>query len=148
MKTLIVVLILLSFLQATLVPFDLVLIFLILRSYISPGKENLYLGFALGLLISYLANLPLGIYSLVYLTLIQATYLYRKTPFSNSIFLSLPLIIIALSISSLVISLTIHASLQLWPKVLQEILVAIPVYFILKIWEERFVLRPETKLRV
>lgn len=148
MKTLIAVLILLSLLQTTLVPFDLVLIFLIVHSYISSGKENLYLGFAFGLLISYLSNLSLGTNSLLYLFLIQMTYFYKKLSLSNNIFFSLPLIIGAVSLNSFFISTILHASFNLYPKVLQETAVAVPFYFILKFWEERFTVKQEVKLRV
>ncbi|TSC66768.1 MAG: Uncharacterized protein CEO21_41 [Microgenomates group bacterium Gr01-1014_80] len=148
MKTLIVVLILLSFLQATLIPFDLVLIFLILRAYETPGKENFNLAFGFGLLVSYLENSPLGVYSLIYLGLILAAYLYKKTPISSNLLFGLPLIVMVLSINSISASLLFSSSVQLFPKVFYETLIAIPVYFIVKVWEERFVLKNEVKLRV
>lgn len=148
MKTLIVVLILLSFLQATLIPFDLVLIFLILRAYEISGKENLYLAFGFGLLVSYLENSPLGVYSLIYLGLILTTQFYKKTPISSSLLFGLPLIVMILSINLSLTSLLFSSSIQLFPRVLYETLIAIPVYFILKNWEERFVLKNEVKLRV
>lgn len=148
MKTLIVVLILLSFLQATLIPFDLVLIFLILRAYEISGKENLYLAFGFGLLVSYLENSPLGVYSLIYLGLILTTQFYKKTPISSSLLFGLPLIVMILSINLSLTSLLFSSSIQLFPRVLYETLIAIPVYFILKNWEERFVLKNEVKLRI
>ena len=148
MKTLIVVLIFLSFFQATLIPFDLVLIFLILRAYEISGKENLYLAFGFGLLISCLENSPLGVYSLIFLGLIQATYLYKKTPISSNLIFGLPLIVMVLSVNSIITSLLFSSSVQFFPKVLQETLIAIPVYFLLRIWEKRFVVKDEVKLRV
>ena len=148
MKTLIVVLILFSFLQATLIPFDLVLIFLILRAYEISGKENLYLAFGFGLLVSYLENSPLGVYSLIYLGLILTTQFYKKTPISSSLLFGLPLIVMILSINLIITSLLFSSSIQLFPRVLYETLVAVPVYFILKNWEERFVFKNEVKLRV
>ncbi len=148
MKTLIAILILLSFLQASLIPFDLVLILLILRAYEVPGKENFYLAFGFGLLVSLLTNSPMGVNSLIFLGLVQVTYLYKKTPIATNILFGLPLIAVVLSINDMLASLLWHSSIQLWPKILQETLIAVPLFFILKIWEERFVVKEGMRLKV
>ena len=148
MKTLIVVLILLSFLQVTVIPANLVLIILILRAYLFPAKENLYLGFFFGLLISYLEPQSLGIYSLVFLSFIQVIHLIRKTPFSMHFLVMIPAVIIVLILDSFFQGLLTKSSVYLWPGVFMEALLAVPIYFVLKIWEERFVVKPEVKLRI
>lgn len=148
MKTLIVVLILLSFLQVTLIPLNLVLLVLILRAYLYPEKINLYLGFFLGLLISYLESQTLGIYSFSYVFFIQIIHIFRKTTFAMHYFVMIPTIVLVLSLNLIFSSMIIRSSIQLWPGILKEVLLAIPLYFILKIWEERFVVKPEVKLKL
>ena len=148
MKTLIVVLILLSFIQVTLIPLHLVLLVLLLRAYLYPEKINLYLGFFLGLLISYLESQSLGIYSLAYLVFIQVIQLFRKAPFAMHYFVMIPSIILILSLNLILLSVIQGSSIKLWPDILKESLFIIPVFFILKVWEERFVVRPGVKIRL
>lgn len=148
MKTLIVILILLSFLQVTLIPLNLVLIALIFRAYIVSEKENLYLAFFFGVLISFLNSLPLGLHSLIYLGIVQSIHLFKKTYFSGNFLVMLPAIAVLLSLNSILISMFQKSSIQLWPIIFQETLLGVPVYFVLKFWEERFSVKPEVKLKV
>lgn len=146
MKTLIVVLILLSFLQATLIPLDLVLIFLILRSYIVPEKENLYLGFSFGLFISFLQNSPLGVYSLIFILILQIVQVIKSFPLINP-WVIFPILFISLVAYSVLIALFFHQTIS-FTKILIEIIVALPIYILISFWEERFIVKKEIKLRV
>lgn len=148
MKTLIVVLVLLSFLQVTLIPLNLVLLILILRAYLYPEKINLYLGFFLGLLISFLDSQTLGVYSLAYVFFIQIIHIFRKTPFALHYFVIIPAIVLILSLNRIFLSVVTGSSIQLWPQILKESFLIIPVFLFLKIWEERFVVKPEVKIRL
>ena len=147
MKTLTIVLILLAFIQTTIIPVDLVLMVILLRAYIKVEKTNLYLAFILGLLVAYLQQLPLGVFSLLYLVLTQLTHLFSKLPVSKNFFSVVPLICILLSSNELV-SLLFAGRSPDWFRILWGSLLALPLYFVLKIWEERFVVRPEIKLKV
>ncbi len=147
MKTFIFILILLSFLQTTIIPLDLSLMVLLLRSYISSEKENLFLGFGVGLMISYLSNNPLGFHSLIFLMLIELTQLFRKTPLAGHFLVIVPLMFTMLSLQSVVVLIFLQPSIN-WLQILIESLLALPLYLIIKIWEERFVVRSEIKLRV
>lgn len=147
MKTFIFILILLAFLQTTIIPLDLVLMVLILRVYIVTEKENLFLGFGVGLLISYLSNSPLGFYSLIFLVLIELTQLFRKTPLAGHFLVIAPLMFIMLSLQALALLIFLHQSIN-WLQILVEGLLALPLYLVIKIWEERFVVRGEIKLKV
>lgn len=147
MKTTILILILVSFLQVTIIPLDLVLIFLTLRAFIKSDKSNFYLAFAFGLLTSHLTFTPLGINSLIYLGLISLTYLIRFLPISKNIFVVIPLIILVLSINQFILSLIMKESLHLWPSIFWWGLISIPTHILVRFWEERFVVR-DIKLKV
>lgn len=147
MKTLIIILILFSFLQATILPLDLVLIVIILRAYLRDDSTDLFLGFGVGLLISLLTFSPLGFLSLIYLSLVQVARMSTKTNFSHHILTVVPLIFILLSAKELILGVFLQASTQIWPKVILESLLALPLYILLRFWEERFSVR-DIKLRV
>lgn len=148
MKTLIIILILLSFLQATLIPLDLVLMVLILRAYLVTEKANLYLGFGFGFLLSILSNTILGLHSLILVILIEATHLLKKTPISDNYLVVIPLILITSIIYTAFLSLILQQQLILWPKVAAEAILALPVFLGLKFWEERFVVKEKIKLKL
>ncbi len=148
MKTLIAVLLLLSFLQTTLIPLDLVLLVIVLRTYIKTDSSNLYLGFGFGLLIAFLGQTSLGPTPLVYLTLVQFTSLLKRTPISNYVLTVIPLCLVITIANTGINALILHQSTQFWPKVVIESLLGLPIYMAIKVWEERFVVRKEIKLKV
>lgn len=148
MKILALILVIAAFIQSTILPIDLVLIILIVRSLLLAEKTNLYLAFALGLLVSHLSFNTLGFISILYLILVELIHMLTKSPISRHILVVVPLVLILSSINTIAISLLLHQSIQLWPKVFIESLLSLPIFFLIKIWEERFVIRKEIKLRV
>ncbi len=148
MKTIIFILIILSFIQTAILPLNLVLIILIARALVRTDKSNLFLAFGFGLLISHLSLEPIGIKSLIYLVLIQLTQLLSKSRFSASQFLIIPVVAVFSSINLITAVLLNHQSVQLLPEILIESFIALPIFFLVRVWEERFVVRKGIKLRV
>lgn len=147
MKILISILLLLSFIQSTMIQLDLVFIVLTLRSFIRVQKVNLFLAFGFGLLLSHLSNTPFGIYSLVYLILVEVSHLFSKSPFSQQIVSVVALVSLLYLVRLTLLSLALGGSIQLWPESAMAGLISLPFYFIVRFWEERFVVR-DIKLRV
>lgn len=148
MKTLIAILIIASFLQSTIMPLDLVLIILICRSFIKEEQENLYLAFILGIVNSLLNGNYLGFQSITYLSVVFLTQLISKSRLSNNSILIIPLSFVFLSLNNMALSLLTNQSIQLFPKVILETLLCVPVFYLLRIWEERFIVKHDIKLRV
>lgn len=147
MRTLIIILIIATFLQSTVLPVDLVLIILICRTYIKPEKANLYLAFAFGLFTSHLSLSPLGFQSLIYLIFVQATESLSKLRLAGNPLLIVPITLVFLSLNQLAISLINHAAFQ-FPNVILASLLSLPALFVIRFWEERFIVRKEIKLRI
>jgi len=136
LKTLIIILIIVSFLQTTIWPLDLVLVILISRAYLKAQKSNLFLAFFLGLLISHLTLDPLGAKSMVYLIVVQIIQVLSKSRLAGHPFLVVPLTFIL-----------VLADNGLLPAVWASI-VSLPIFYSLKMWEERFIPTKEIKLRI
>ena len=147
MKALIIILIFISLLQTTILPLDLILIILICRSFIRVGRENLLLAFIFGLLISHLSLTPVGLYSILYLILVSITQTLSKSRFSN-LLTAIALGFIFLLANEIVSSILRGTSLQIFPKVLIESILSVPIFYFLKMWEERFVARGDIKLKI
>ncbi len=148
MKTIIIILIIAAFLQTTILPLDLVLIILICRAYVRAEKGNLNLGFLIGLLISHLNLTPLGIQSILYIFSIQITQMLSKSRLAGNSFIIIPLSFTFLLTNEVINSQVLHQTLQIFPKVLIESILALPVLFLLKFWEERFIVRKDIKLKI
>lgn len=139
MKTLVAVLIISSFIQSTILPLDLVLIILICRSYIRSDKSNLFLAFGFGLLDAHLNLTPLGLQSLVNLLVVAVTAYFSKSRLAGNSLLIIPL--------SLVL-LLINQSLKPSPKIFIEAAFSLPMLYLIRWWEERFIVQKEIKLRI
>lgn len=147
MRTLIVILTLAAFLQTTIIPINLVLMVVVLRSFLVLEKENLLLAFAFGLLLDHLNASSLGMSSMVLLLSSVFARAISRLPSSN-ILVVIPLIIITSLLDGVVTSLVNHSSLSLLPAVLTPAILAIPVYIVLRFWEERFIVSPQLKLKI
>lgn len=141
MKTLIVILIIVSFLQTAILPINLMLIILICRAYLKVEPTNLYLAFAFGLLVSHLELTPFGLPAIVYLLIVQITQTFAKSRLAGNWLLIVPISLVFLSLNQL-------DSSPFSPKVVLESLLSLPVFYLIRMWEERFMPQKGIKLRV
>src|SRR3989344_2623190 len=130
MKTLIAVLVLLAFLQTTLIPINLVLIVIILRAYIKVDLANLWLT------------------PILYLVLVNVTHLLAKSPLSKNIFSMVPLVVLASVMIEFLTTQPFGSTPRFLPRVVIEGVLSLPIYLILKVWEDRFVVRSQIKLKM
>lgn len=147
MKTLIVILIIASFIQSTILPIDLVLIILIARSYVRSDKSNLWLAFSFGLLIAFFNLTALGTQSLIYLILVAISESLSRSRLAGNLLLIIPLSLILLSMNQLILASFFSESF-IFPKIVLESLLALPILYLIKLWEERFIVSRGIKLKV
>ena len=140
-------LILFCFLQEAFLPFNLVLLVLVSRAFVVSEKENYYLAFAFGLLLSFLAGFSLGVLSITYLSLVFVIHMFRRIQFVTHPVIVIPIAAVSLFLDSTIRSLFISSSLNLMSFITQIILI-IPVYFATLFWEERFIPKKDIKLKV
>lgn len=147
MIPLIIILILFCFLEEAFLPLNLVLLILVSRTFITPEKENYYLAFFAGLLLSFLAGYPLGILSMSYLIIILMISIFRKFQFTTHLLVIIPVAACALIIDGLTKSVILTSSINFWFLIFESLLI-IPIYFLVLFWEERFIIRKEIRLKV
>src|SRR5256885_1337250 len=99
MKFFILLLIIASFLQASFIPVNLVLLLLISRAFIIEDKSNYYLAFFAGLFLGIVSIYNIGLWPLIFLLLVKVINLSKKLPLSKNI---LSLIILSLGLIGLV----------------------------------------------
>ncbi|OGE77583.1 hypothetical protein A3J19_05090 [Candidatus Daviesbacteria bacterium RIFCSPLOWO2_02_FULL_41_8] len=147
MKTLIIILIIATFLQTTILPVDLVLLILICRAYIKSGRSNLYLGFAFGLLTAHLNLNFLGIQSLICLSFVQITQMLSKIRLAGNPLLIVPITLVFLSLNRIINSLLSHTTWEFSGVILTAFL-SLPTLYLIRFWEERFIVRKGIKLKI
>lgn len=147
MTPLILTLILFCFLQEAFLSFNIVLLILICRAFIAPEKENYYLAFTFGLLLSFLAGYPLGILSVIYLLIILIISIFKKFQFTSHFLAIIPVTAFALILDAFIRSVFLSSSINYW-LIIPEIILVMPVYFLILFWEERFIPKKEIKLKV
>ncbi|OGE25791.1 hypothetical protein A3C32_03375 [Candidatus Daviesbacteria bacterium RIFCSPHIGHO2_02_FULL_41_14] len=143
----IVLLLLLTFIQSALLPFDLILIVIIVRSFLMNSRSNYYLAFLMGLLVAFLSGQPLGIMSIVYLLVVKVVHSIRLAAFASHWSVSIPVTFITVMIYYLLSKFLLGISLNLWYVPVQMIMV-VPLYLIIGFWEERFIGRSVIKLKI
>lgn len=147
MIPLIFVLVLLSFLQEAFLPFNIVLLVLVSRAFVVDEKKNYYLAFIFGLVLSFLAGYPLGSLSIIYLIIILTIHIFRRFQFVTHPLIVIPVTGVSLFADQLARSLMLGSNLDVRQILIQMVLV-IPIYFAVLLWEERFIVRKDIKLKV
>lgn len=147
MKLFILFLVLACFLQTTLIPINLCLIFLISRAFVVDEKENYFLAFFGGILLGLLFPVNLGFYAVIFLVIIKLVSVIRQSGFASNIIIILPLSLLLFTANSFLqgqfLGQTINYSL-----ILIETGIMLPIYVLVKLWEERFIVKPHLKLRM
>lgn len=143
MKTIIIILIFLAFIQASIWPLNFGLILILSRAFVRQDRDNFFLALAFGLLLSLLLHLPLGSLSLLFVSLVELIYIWSKTPFSRNPLTSLPLVGLSVLLVEILTGLT-----KIWPQILLEAILILPIYLAVRFWEERFIAPREIKLKV
>ncbi len=147
MKTLIVILIIASFIQTTILPIDLVSLVLICRSYLKSDQANLYLAFFFGIFISHLNLVSIGFQSLIYLSFVEATAILSKLRLAGNPLLIVPLTFFFVTFNQLASSILSHNTFE-FSKVILVSFLSLPILLLVRLWEERFIVRKEIKLRI
>lgn len=147
MKTFLLLLILLSFLQSAFLPFNLVLVFLIARSLVVEDRSNLILAFGSGLVLSFLTQVNLGYWPVVLVLAVKLAGMVKKIPVSFNPVIILLSGTVVISIVAVINNFFIGEKIQILPLILEAVLV-LPAYYLTRAWEERFVVKGTIRLKV
>lgn len=142
-----IALILAAFFQAAFLPFDLVLLILISKSFAAGEKGDYWLAFVLGLFVSLLSVYTLGSLSIFYLVVIKIVHTVKKTHFASNWLVVLPLTFCLVLLTQLGKGLILGSKINLFIILLQSIL-AVPIYLAVRFWEERFIPQPQVRLKI
>ncbi len=147
MKTLLLIITLFAFLQSAFLPVNIVLILIIARSLIVDDRENLFLAFFGGLILAFLTQINLGYYPIIFVFLVVIAGMLKKLPVSFGLLMTFLFGGLLITLTALLNNYFIGQYLEFYPHLIEAILL-LPTYFLMKFWEERFVIKSHTKLRI
>lgn len=147
MRLIIFLAILAIFAQTTFLPLNLALIIILTRTLVVDEPSNYYLAFFAGILLGLQSLTNLGFYPLVFVILVKAINLFKKSPFSNNLLLIIPISFLAFISMSFLEKIFLNTEIN-FQKIALEMILSIPIYIFIRFWEERFVVKPNIKLRI
>ncbi len=147
MKSLFFILTIAAFLQTTFLPINLVLIIIICRSVAYNETSNYYYAFFAGIILGLLSAHNLGFFGLVFLIIVKLAHIIRKLPITTNIFTIIIITFALTYLTALMELFFLKISLNL-QKIIIESLISLPVFVLIRIWEERFIVRSDIKLKI
>jgi cell shape-determining protein MreD len=147
MKLFIFLLSIAAFMQTAFLPLNLCLIILICRAYAAPQKSNYYLALIVGILLGILSAFNMGFYALLFLVLIFLIQSLRMLPITGKFITVFPVLFLALTFSMLFENLIYHLPLNWWNPIGGSLL-GLPIFLIIREWEDRFIVKSGIKLKV
>ncbi len=140
-------LLVLAFLQTTVISLDLVLVALVVRTFLVNQSDNLWLAFAFGLLVSLLTPAPLGLYSLIYILCMLLILFGKRFRLTYNWLVIIPFVFVCSVCGQFLLLLLNHQSWNVWSLVIQS-LIALPMFLLVKLWEERFIVPEAIRLKL
>lgn len=146
MKLFAFLLLLAAFLQTSFLSLNLCLLLLISRSYAVHKKDNYYLAFLAGIIIGILTTVNLGIWPLIFLVVVLLCHTIRRLPIMNRTITVVPLTLIILLVVNGLEFLFFKTPVN-WLTLVIGSIINLPIFYLVKEWEERFITKPGLKLK-
>lgn len=147
MKLFVFLLIITALLQTTFLQVNPVLVLLICRALIREEIASYYSAFFIGILLGILESKNTGFYALFFVIIVKIIHLIKSTPISAYFLTVIPTtLVFSFALNFLKYFFFSQAINYYVPLV--DALLSLPIYFFLKIWEERFVVKSSIKLKI
>ncbi|EKD91249.1 MAG: hypothetical protein ACD_30C00036G0003 [uncultured bacterium] len=147
MKTFLFILTLAALFQTTFLPVNLCLIIIITRSLAYEEPLNYYLALYAGIILGILSSTNLGIYGIIFLANVKLAHLLRKLPVTANVFTVVVISFVLFLLTAFLEMIFLKNSINI-QKILIESAISLPMFIIIRIWEERFIVRPNVKLKI
>lgn len=147
MKLFVFLLIITALLQTTFLQVNMVLVLLVCRSLLREERANYFSAFFIGILLGILESRNVGFYALFFVILVKVLHLIKSTPISAYFLTVIPAtLVLSFGLSYLKYFIFNQSVNNYLPLI--DAFLSLPVYLLLKIWEERFVVNRGIKLKI
>src|SRR3989338_8694347 len=122
MRLFLLILVLVSFLQAAFLPVNLCLIIILVRSFVVSDRGNYYLAIFTGILLGFLAGVNLGFWAVIFLLVVKITTMIRKLPIAANYWTILPYSFLIILLVSLLQRFLFSESINIYLVLIDTIL--------------------------
>jgi hypothetical protein len=147
MRPFLIILILAVFIQSSFIPLNLVLVLLIVRVFVVEDTANYWFGLLSGTMLGILTSVNLGFWTLFFLLAVKLIYLIRKNSLTHNTFAIVPIAFIFCLLAGFYEKLFLSQTVNFY-KISAEALITFPFYIFFRYWEERFIVKRDTKLKL
>lgn len=147
MKIFTFLLILSVFFQTAFLPVNLCLILLISRSFAYEESKNYLAAILAGLFLGLLSSINLGFWPIVFLLTVKLVHIIRRLPIAANFLTVIPTSFVIIMLNFYAESLIFGTRIN-FAKIIWETALTLPFYILVRFWEERFVVKPEMKLKI
>ncbi len=146
MKLFFLIFILAAFIQTSFLEINLCLMLIIARSFVVERPSNYVVAFGGGIILGLLSGQNLGYLAVIFLITTKLIQIFKKLPISSNFLTVIPISAVIMIIFAWVELLLFNHTVNLIKVVLESILI-LPIYALVRFWEERFIVRHEIKLK-
>lgn len=147
MRLFIVLLVLSAFVQSAFLPVNLCLVLIISRSFVEERSSNLIASFLCGIFLGLLTATNIGFWAVTFLIVSKVLHILRNLPLTNNPRLIVPIALIVIVVVSFLEQIFLGQKINLL-KIGVETLLTIPVFIFIRFWEDRFVVKAPTRLKI
>lgn len=147
MRFFIFLLILGAFIQSAFLPINICLILIVVRSFAVEEHQNYYLAFMTGIILAILSPVNIGFWTIILLFCVKFVHIIRTFPITSKGITIIPVALLLLGLTEYLQQLLFKVSFSITPVIIGGVL-ALPLYFIIRLWEERFVVKREIRLKI
>lgn len=147
MKLFAFLLLIAAFLQTAFIPLNLCLLILICRSFAIHSKQNYYLALIAGVYLGILSTTNVGFWPLIFVVAVLVTHILRLIPISGRSLTIIPIAFSILFVVSIVESVVMKTPFLWWYPLISSLL-SLPIFIIIREWEDRFISKTGVKLKV
>lgn len=147
MKTFIVILIISALIQTSFLPLNLCLLLIVCRSIVVTERLNYYLAFMVGILVGILGSQNMGEWALIYIGTVWLSTLSKRLPVSHNLVTVIPILLIVIGIANFAEQFLFNTSIE-YSKMIMEMILSLPIFLLVKFWEERFTVKAGIRLKL
>lgn len=147
MKLFFLIFILVAFIQTSFLDINLCLMLIIARSFVVDRPSNYIVAFGGGLILGLLSGQNLGYFASIFLVTTKLIQIFKRLPISSNFLTVIPVATVILLVFEGFEALVFRQTFNPLKTILESIMI-LPIYALVRFWEERFIVKHEIKLKI
>lgn len=136
-----------AFIQTSFLDINLCLMLIIARSFVVDRPSSYIVAFGGGLILGLLSGQNLGYFASIFLVTTKLIQIFKRLPISSNFLTVIPVAAVILLVFEGFEALVFRQTFNPLKTILESITI-LPIYALVRFWEERFIVKHEIKLKI